>query len=123
MVVYGKLRKIIFFAPGGLWKWCYLNFPKPNQSQFSVFTKYRWFNATKWPKMPQKRIRTIPHGSGHTLGTLNHGLGPLYCCFITLFGAGSSLHPPGAPWRPPGPPGGPLTPGMSSWAIVSHPGP
>ena len=30
--------------------------------------------------------------------------------------------PPGAPWRPPGPPGAPMTPGMSSWAIVSHPG-
>ena len=28
----------------------------------------------------------------------------------------------GAPWRPPGPPGAPMTPGMSSWAIVSHPG-
>ena len=123
MVVYGKLRKIIFFAPGGLWKWCYLNFQKTCFCQIRVFTKYRWFNATKWPQMPQKWIRTIPHGSGHTLGTLNHGLGPLYCRFITLFGVGSSLHPPGTPWRPPGPPGGPLTPGMSSWAIVSHPGP
>ena len=28
----------------------------------------------------------------------------------------------GAPWRPPGPPGAPMTAGMSSWAIVSHPG-
>ena len=98
-------------------------FRKPGLWQIGVVTKYRWLNATKWPQMPQKWVRTIPHGSGHTLGTLNHGFGPLYCCFITLFGAGSSLHPPGAPWRPPGPPGGPLTPGMSSWAIVSHPGP
>ena len=46
------------------------------------------------------------------MGTLNHGLGPLFCCFITLFGAGGTLDPPGAP----------MTPGMSSWAIVSHPG-
>ena len=73
--------------------------------------------------MSQKWVRTKPHGPGHTLGTLNHGFGPLFCCFITLFGAGSSFRPLGAPWRPPGPPGGPLTPGMSSWAIVSHPGP
>ena len=32
------------------------------------------------------------------------------------------LAPPWTPWCPPGPPGAPLTPGMSSWAIVSHPG-
>ena len=72
-------------------------FRKPVFWQIRVFTKYHWFNATKWPQMPQKWIRTIPHWSGHTLGTLNHGLGPLYCCFITLFAAGSSLHPPGGP--------------------------
>ena len=54
--------------------------------------------------------------------TLNHGLGPLFCCFTTLFGARGSLEPPGAPWRPPGPPGAPKTPGMSSWVIVSHSG-
>ena len=39
------------------------------------------------------------------MGTLNHGLGPLFCCFITLFGAGGTLDPlapPSAPWRPPG---------------------
>ena len=35
-----------------------------------------------------------------TLGTLNHGLGPLFCCFITLFGAGGTLDPPGAPLDP-----------------------
>ena len=97
-------------------------FRKPGFLQIGVFTKYRWFNATKWPQMPQKRKRTIPHGSGHTLGTLNHGLGSLFCCFITLFGVGGSLDPPGAPWPPPGPPGAPMTPGMSSWALVSHPG-
>ena len=90
--------------------------------QIGVFTKYRRCNASKWPQMPQKWVNTIPFGSQHTLGTLNHGLGSLFCCFITLFGAGGILDPPGAPWRPPGPPGAPMTPGMSSWAIVSHPG-
>ena len=67
-------------------------------------------------------MRTIPFGSGHTLGTLKHGLESLFYCFITIFGVGGSLAPPGAPWCPPGPPGAPLTPGMSSWTIVSHPG-
>ena len=41
--------------------------------------------------MSQKWVRTIPHGPGHTLDTLNHGFGPLFCCFITVFGAGGSL--------------------------------
>ena len=84
--------------------------------------------------MPHKCVNTTPLGSGHTLGTLNHGLGSLFCCFITLFGARGSqdppgalvppgtLVPPGAPWRPPEPPGAPMTPGMSSQTIVSHPG-
>ena len=72
--------------------------------------------------MPQKLIRTMSHGSGHALDTLKHGLGPLFYCFITLFCAEGSLNPIGAPWRPPGPPGRPLTPGMSSWVIVSHSG-
>ena len=36
--------------------------------------------------MPQKWIKTISFGSGHTLGTFNHGLEPLFCCFITYFG-------------------------------------
>ena len=58
------------------------------------------------------------NGSGHTYkGTLDHGLGPLFCCFITLFGAGGTpvpLKPSGAPWHPPGPPGAAMTPGMSS---------
>ena len=76
--------------------------------------------------MPQKWVNAIPFGSAHTLGTLNHGLESLsFYWFITLFGLKSSLVPlvpPGAPWRLPGPPGAPLTPGMSSWAIVSHPG-
>ena len=69
--------------------------------------------------MPQNWINTIPFGSGHTLGTFNHGLEPLFCCFITHFGVGSSLVAPGAPWCPPGTP---LTPGMSSLAIHNHPG-
>ena len=101
--------RIIFFLKLGFW-------------QIGVFTKYGCFNPSKWPQMPQKWVNTIPFGSGHTLGTLNYDLGPLFCCFITLCGAGGSLDPPGAPWRPPGPPGAPMTPGMSSWAIVSHPG-
>merc|ERR1712020_648385 len=62
---------------------------------------------------------TIPFGSGHTLGSLNHDLGPLFCCFISFFGAGGSLGPP---WRPLAPPGAPMTTGMSSWVIVSHSG-
>ena len=105
-------------------------FRKPGLWQIGVVTKYRWLNATKWPQMPQKWVRTIPHGSGHTLGTLNHGFGPLFCCFITLFGAGSSLHPPGPPRRPLAPPWTPWCPpdpwyvilghSQSSWAIVSH---
>ena len=68
-----------------------LIFPKPGFWQIGVFTKYRCFNAPNRPQMPQKWIRTIPFGSGHTLGTLNHGLGPLFCCFITLFGAGGTI--------------------------------
>ena len=107
-VVCGSLRMNFFLEPG-FWQYC-------------VFTKYRCCNASKWPQMHQKWIRTIPFGPGHTLDTLNHGLESLFYCFITHFGAGGSLDPPGAPWRPPGPPGAPLTPGMSSWAIVSHPG-
>ena len=78
--------------------------PKSIFWQIGVFTKYRCFNASKWPQMPQKWVNTIPFGSGHTLGTLNHGLGSLFCCFITLFGAGGSLDPPGAPWCPLAPP-------------------
>ena len=49
-----------------------------------------------------------------------------YSAVLSLFlapgVAWTPLVPPGAPWRPPGPPGAPMTPGMSSWAIVSHPG-
>ena len=82
--------------------------------QYCDFTKYRCCNASKSPQMHQKWVNTIPFGSGHTLGTLNHGLESLFYCFITLFGTGGSLDPPGAPWPPPGPPGAPLTPGMSS---------
>ena len=101
--------RIIFFLKLGFW-------------QIGVFTKYGCFNPSKWPQMPQKWINTIPFRSGHTLGTLNYDLGPLFCCFITLFGAGGILDPPGAPWRPPGPPSAPMTHGMSSWVIVSHSG-
>ena len=98
-----------FFLRSGFW-------------QIGVFTKYLCCNASKWLQMDQKWIRTIPFGSGHTLGTLKHGLESLFYCFIAIFGIGSSLAPPGAPLCPPGPPGAPLTPGMSSWTIVSHPG-
>ena len=100
---------VIFFLKLGFW-------------QIGVFTKYGCFNPSKWPQMPQKWVNTIPFGSGHTLGTLNHDLGPLFCCFISLFGAGGSLDPPGAPCAPWRPPGAPMTPDMSSWAMVSHPG-
>ena len=98
--------------------------------QIGVFTKYRCFNAPKWPQMPHKWVNTIPFGSGHTLGTLNHGLGSLFCCFITLFGAGGILDPPGTPWHPLAPPWTPWGPNdpwyvilgysQSSWVIMSH---
>ena len=68
--------------------------------------------------MPQNWINTIPFGSGHTLGTFNHGLEPLFCCFITHFGVGSSLVTPGAPWCTPGAPLDPLEP---PWPLVCHP--
>ena len=111
-----NLHRLVCGSPG------LKKFLKPRFSTFGVFTKYRCCNPSKWPQMPQKWVNTIPFGPGHTLGTLNHGLESLFYCFITLFGLKSSLVPPGAPWRLPGPPGAPLTPGMSSWAIVSHPG-
>ena len=107
-------------------------FRKPVFLQIGVFTKYRWLNATEWAQMPQKLIRTISHGSGHTLDTLNHGLGPLFCCFITLFGAGGYLDPPEAPWWrcPLAPPWTPWCPpdrwyvilshSQSSWVIMGH---
>ena len=104
----GSLHRNFFLRPG-FWR-------------IGVFTIYCCCNASKWPQMPQFWVNTTPFGSQHTLGTLNHGLGSLFCWFISLFGAGGSLDPPGAPWGPPGPPGAPLTPGMSSWAIVSHHG-
>ena len=56
----------------------------PDQSSLVPFpsvikgqhTKYGRFNASEWPQMPQKWVNTIPFGPGHTLGTLNHDLGP-----------------------------------------------
>ena len=69
--------------------------------------------------MPHKWVNTITFGSGHTLGTLNHGSGSLLCCFITLFGAGGILDPPGTPLVPPGAPLNPLVP---QWPLVCHPG-
>jgi len=39
-----------------------------------------------------------------------------YFAVLSLFLA------PGVSWTPRAPPGAPMTPGMSSWAIVSHPG-
>ena len=59
------------------------------------------------------------------LVSLKHDLEPIYCCFITYFGIGSSLVPSSAPRCPlahPWPPGAPLTSGMSSLGIVSHSG-
>ena len=101
---------------------CVNFFLRPGFWLIGGFTKYRCCNASKWPQMHQKWIRTIPFGPGHTLDTLNLGLESLFHYFINHFGAGGSLDSPGAHWRPPGPPGAPLTPGISSWAIVSHPG-
>ena len=102
-------------------------FRKPGLWQIGVVTKYRWLNATKWPQMPQKLIRTISHGSGHPLDTLNHGLGPLFYCFITLFCVKGSLDPPWhilaapwTPWRPPDPWYVILGQIQSSWVIMSH---
>ena len=66
---------------------CMKIFWKPWFWQIEVFTRYRCFNASKWPQMPHKWVNTIPFGSGHTLGTLNHGWESLFCCFITLFGS------------------------------------
>ena len=110
--------------------WDYFFFQKPDFWQIGFFTKYRCFSASKWPQMPHKWVNTIPFGSGHTLGTLNHGLGPLFCCFITLFGAGGTLDPPGGPWCPLAPPWTPWCPNdpwyvilgysQSSWVIMSH---
>ena len=109
---------------------CVIFFLKPGFWQIGIFTKYHYFNAPKWPQIPQKWVNTTPFGSGHTLGTLNHGLGPLFCCFITLFGARGSLDPPGAPWCPLAPPWTPWCPhdpwyvilghSQSSWVIMSH---
>ena len=106
-----------FFLRSGFW-------------QIGVFTKYLCCNASKWLQMDQKWIRTIPFGSGHTLGTLKHGLESLFYCFITLFGAGGTLDPPGAPWCPLAPPWAPWCPpdpwyvilshSQSSWVIMGH---
>ena len=95
-----RKRQIFFYLKSGNWQYCVLN-------------KYRCFNASKWSQMHQKWINTIPFGSLHTLGTLNHGLGSLFCCVITVFGAGGSLDLPGAPL-------GPLVPPRP---LVCHPRP
>ena len=112
-----RKRLIFFYLKCGFW-------------QYRDFTKYRCFNAPKWPQMPHKWVNITPYGSGHTLGTLNHGLGSLFCCFITLFGARGSQDPPGAPWCPLAPPWTPWCPhdpwyvilghSQSSWVIMSH---
>ena len=54
--------------------------------------------------MHQKWLNTILFGSGQNLVTLKHDLEPIYCCFITYFGVGSSPVPSGAPWCPLAPP-------------------
>ena len=98
-------------------------FRKPGFWQIWVFNKYRWLNANKWPQMPQKWIRTIHHGSGHALGTLNHGLGQLFCCFITFLAPGVASTPLAPPWNPCLPPDSSfviLGHSQSSWVIMSH---
>ena len=119
-----KLHPVVCETP------CVIFFLKPVFWQIGVFTKYGCFNAPKWPQIPQKWVNTIPFGSGHTLGTLNYDLGPLFCSFITLFGAGGILDPPGAPWCPLAPPWTPWCPqdpwyvilghSQSFWVIMSH---
>ena len=79
-----KSEKYDFLLQGAWTIVLKVNFPKTWFWQIGVFTKYRCFNAPKRPQMPQKWIRTIPFGSGHTLGTLTHGLGPLFAV-LSLF--------------------------------------
>jgi len=96
----GKIRKVRKVAPFHLCKRLIFFLRKTCFFwQIDIFTKYRCFNASKWPKMPQKWIRTILFGSGYTLDTLNHGLGPFFAVFITHSG----------------PPGAPLTPSSKCW--------
>ena len=126
----GKFWKLNIFAPFWLCKSGNKFFYETQIYYIWSFTQYHCFNASKWPQMLQKWRRTIPFGSGHTLGTLNHGLGSLFCCFITLFGVRGSQDPPGAPWCPLAPPWTPWCPhdpwyvilghSQSSWAIISH---
>ena len=55
------------------------NFPKTFcLTNIAIFTKYCCLNAPK-----TQNASETPFGSGHTLETLNHGLGSLFCCFIT----------------------------------------
>ena len=110
--------------------YCMIFFLKPGFWPIGIFAKYCCFNAPKRPQKSQKWIRTIPFGSGHTLGALNHGLGPSFCCFITLSGARGSPDPPGTPWGPLTPPWTPWCPhdpwyvilshSQSFWVIISH---
>ena len=122
----GKLPNHSKIAYSGPWRQLFKICPE----NWFLFTKYQCHTAYKWPQMPHKWLRTIPFGSGHTLGTLNHGLGSLICCFITFFGAGGILDPLGTPWCPQAPPSTPWCPhdpwyvilghSQSSWVIMSH---
>ena len=113
----GKLPKVQTFAPSGLWKRLYKWFL---ETWFLTILPFHYITLFYCTQMHQKWIDTIPFGSGHTLDTLNHGLGSLFCCFITLFGAGGILDPPGTPWCPQAPL---WTPWFPSWPLVCHPGP
>ena len=129
-MVIGKLRNQSKFAPGGLRNCQTVFFLKCGFWRYRSFTIKRCFNAPKWAQMHHKWVNTIPFRSGYTLGTLNHGLGSLFCGFITLFGAGGILDPPGTPWGPLAPPWTPWCPhdpwyvilghSQSSWVIMSH---
>ena len=72
-----------------------------------------------------KMIKNHPFWVRTHFGYFKPWFGAIILLFYHSFwrlGTLDPLAPPSAPWRPPGPPGAPMTPGMSSWAIVSHPG-
>ena len=77
-------------------------------------------NTQNFGRNSEEKIGHWSLWSGHTLGTLNHDLGPLFCCFISLFGAGGSLDPPGAPWCPLAPPCTPWCPHDPWYVILGH---
>ena len=127
---HGKIRKSPKSALSCPWKREKFSPLKSGFQLIWVFTKQLCHNASKWPQMHQKWLNTISEGSGETLVTLKHDLKPIYCCFITYFGVGSSLVLSGAPWCPLTPPLTPWRPpdlwyvipghSQSFWVILGH---